>query len=228
MKESNMRTLTGILLVTIGGLLVAATATVAQPPPGRPGGRGPGGAADDADPFVARMMRFDENQDGKLTRNELTEPRLQALFDRADADKDGTVTKDELTALFAREAPGPGPGGPGGPGGFGGGPFGRGMGGPPRPGEVLPMPVQERLGLSEVQKEQVAALQKEVEARLDRILTADQKEQLKEMRNRGPGGFGPPPGGPPPGGPGRGGRGPGPGPGPGRGPGPGPDGPERP
>ena len=66
------------------------------------------------------------------------------------------------------------------------------------------------------------ALQKEVNAKLDKILNADQREQLKQMRERGPGGFGPPggfggpggrrggpgPGGdggpPPPGGPGGG------------------------
>ena len=84
--------------------------------------RGPAGADD----LVARMMAFDQDKDGKLTRAEVTDERLVRLFDRADADKDGIVTKDELTALAAREAgrataavrrlggPGGGPGGPGG------------------------------------------------------------------------------------------------------------------
>jgi hypothetical protein len=221
-----MRTMTGMLLIVLGGLLVAASSAAAQPPPGPPpgGGRGEGPPlpAATADGFVARMMRFDDNQDGKLARDEVKDPRLQALFDRADADKSGEVTKEELTALFAREGANLGPGGRGGPGGGPGGPFGpgpggRGMGGPPQPGQVLSMGLQDRLGLTDDQKARVAELQKEVDARLDKILTVEQKEQLKEMRSRGPGGFGPPPGGPGgggfDGGPGRPGRGPGPGPG---------------
>ena len=87
--------------------------------------------------------------------------------------------------------------------------------GPPRPGEILPGMLRDRLELTAEQSKQVDALQKEVDARLEKILNNDQKAQLKEMRNRGPGGFGPPPGGfgpggrggpggdgPPPGGPG--------------------------
>src|SRR3954447_15885591 len=90
-------------------------------------GPGRGGSADSA---ISRIMAFDKNGDGKLTRDEVTDPRLKSLFDRADANRDGVVTKAELTALFNREASsfqdrGPGgppdgfgPGGPGGPGGF--------------------------------------------------------------------------------------------------------------
>jgi hypothetical protein len=170
-----------------------------------------------ADGVVARMMAFDENKDGKLTKDEVTDARLQRLFERADADHDGTVTRAELTALAAREPAGRGgfggPGG-GGPGGFGpppgGGPGGPGgfRGGPPRPGEVLPAMMRDRLELTPQQSQQVDALQKDVDARLEKILTADQKAQLKQMSQRGPGGFGRPPGGgpggdgPPPGGPG--------------------------
>ncbi len=154
------------------------------------------------------MMAFDENKDGKLTKDEVTDARLQRLFDRADADHDGTVTRQELTALAAREPAGGrggfgGPGGGGGPGGFGpppggGGPGGPGgfRGGPPRPGEVLPAMFRDRLELTPEQTQQVDALQKDVDARLEKILTADQKAQLQQMRQRGPGGFGPPPGGP--------------------------------
>ncbi len=71
--------------------------------------------------------------------------------------------------------------------------------------------MRQRLNLTAAQEKQVAELQKEVEARLDKILTADQRSQLKTMRERGPGGFGfgPPPGGGP-GGRGRGGAGGGP------------------
>jgi hypothetical protein len=67
--------------------------------------------------------------------------------------------------------------------------------------------LRDRLDLTAEQSQQVDALQKDVDAKLAKILSADQMKQLQEMRNRGPGGFGPPPGGfgpggPPPGGPG--------------------------
>jgi len=200
-----MKKLTGVLLV--GGVLAAARIAGAQPP-GGPGGRPPGGADD----LVTRMMAFDKDKDGSLSRAEVTDERLQRLFDRADANKDGSVTKAELTALAAKEPAGGG-GGPG-----GGGPPGGFMGGPPRPGEVLPPMLQQRLNLSAEQKTEIESLQKDVDARLEKILNAEQRGQLKEMRQRGPGGGGPgrfgprggggpggggPPPPPPPSGPGR-------------------------
>ena len=63
----------------------------------------------------------------------------------------------------------------------------------------MPPFVQDQLRLTDEQKKQVADLQKDVDGKLDKILTAEQKKQLQEMRDRGPGGpggFGPP-GGPP-------------------------------
>ena len=54
--------------------------------------------------FVAKMMAFDANKDGKLTKEELTDTRLHALFDRADTNKDGVVTREELEALFTKES----------------------------------------------------------------------------------------------------------------------------
>src|SRR5215831_3288561 len=89
-----MRSLTGLLLVS--GFLFAASFASAQPPRG---GRDGATKAADAEAFVARMMAFDKNKDGKLTRDEITDERLLRLFDRADANKDGVVTKEELTAL---------------------------------------------------------------------------------------------------------------------------------
>lgn len=75
-----------------------------------------------------------------------------------------------------------------------------------RPGDILPGPLQDMLRLTDEQKKQVAELQKEADAKVEKILTEDQRKQLKEMRDRGPMGFGPPGGpggfGPPPGGPG--------------------------
>jgi hypothetical protein len=167
---------------------------------------GPGeGPPESADDFVARMIAFDKNKDGRLSKDELTDTRLHRLFERADADRDGVVTKQELSALAARELADDGGGPPGfGPPRFGppGGPRGGPMMAPPRPGEVLPAMIRQRLGLSDEQKKQVDELQKDVDDRLAKILTSEQKTTLQEMRGRfgrpgGPRGF--PPDGPPPG-----------------------------
>jgi hypothetical protein len=184
-------------------LMAAALPAVAQPPDddSAPAPRPAAGNV------VVRMMRFDKNKDGKLTKSELTDARFRRLFDRADTDKDGFVTKAELAAIAnqfqEREAEGPRGFGP--PDGFppppGGGP-GRGMGppSPPRPGELLPTMLRRNLKLTAAQTKELDDLQKEVDAKIDKILTDSQKKQLKEMRQRGPRMFGGP-GGPPPGGP---------------------------
>ena len=172
------------------GVLASSAAAVAFAMTQRPGGAPASAPA--ADDLVAKMFAFDRDKNNTLSKSEITDERLLRIFDRADADKDGSVTKDELTALSAKEPVSRGPGGPGGP-----------MMGMPRPGEILPQMFQQRLNLSDEQKEQVAALQKDVDAKLAKILTEDQAKQLKEMRDRRPGRGGP--GGP--GGPGRGGPG---------------------
>ena len=63
----------------------------------------------------------------------------------------------------------------------------------PRPGQILPPFVQEMLQLTATQKTQLDALQKDVDTKLGKILTDEQKQQLKEFQERGPGGKGPPP-----------------------------------
>lgn len=81
---------------------------------------------------------------------------------------------------------------PGGPRGFR----------PPRVGEVLPVVLVERLGLSDDQVTALKQLQQQVDAELGKIWSEDQRAQLKEMENAfaggprtGPPGFRPPPGG---------------------------------
>lgn len=181
-------------------------------------------------PVVTRIMAYGKKQEGKVWREEVTDERLHRLFDLADTKKEGVVTKEQLTVAAVKleaEQPqggrrggqdgggfgggpgggGPG-GGPGGRGGFGGGPGG--FGGRPQIGMLLPRFIQDELKLSDAQKQQVMDLQKEIDAKLDNILTDEQKKQFKEMKEnagrggpngRGPGGpggrGGPPPEGPP-------------------------------
>ena len=203
-------------------LLAVATTLVAQGPPGGRGARGgrdPQDGRDVVAASVAKMMAFDADEDGKLSKSEVTDPRLVPLFERADADQDGVVTREELTALFQKEAqpaggpsfggfgPPPGGGRAGGPPrgapppGPDGGPPPEGLrrfgesgppgGPPPRPGEILPGFVQDELQLTRRQRAQLEKLQQDVDARLAKILTEEQRERLNEMSRRGPGG--PPP-----------------------------------
>src|SRR5579863_7150683 len=158
-----MRNILGVTLVA--GFCLAAVGALAQPP----GGSRRDDSAGSADSFIARLFAYDANSDGKLSKTELTDKRLQPLFDRADADHDGVVSKQELQALYERESlaqAGDGRGGPpggrprgggrpcgsGDQGGLGRGFGGPGMGRPPRPGEIMPTFLQDRLELTEQQK----------------------------------------------------------------------------
>ncbi len=209
-----MRISTGTIVV---GVFVAMGSLAGGQPPERPAdGSKENRSGTDATSFIARMLTFDANHDGQLAKDEITDTRILALFNRADANNDGIVTKEELTTLFGKESASlgrgfdGGSGGPGGPGRRGiGGPGGRGgpgPGGPPPIGEVLPPHVKGMLQLSNAQRKKIDALQKMVDTRLDQILTEEQKQQLKELRDHGPGGpeggrgpggdrFGAPPGG---------------------------------
>ncbi len=223
-----MRNVWKLLLVTIG-VGLAATAAIAQAPEesreGAPKTARNAGAdkAPAVDAMVSRMMAFDKNKDDKLTRDEMTGSRMERMFDRADANHDGVVTKEELVAwatkLVADDARnrdvrggmGPSDGGPGapdrrrGPGGrgFGGRGFG-GFGARSQPGQIMSPSIVETLKLTAQQKKAGAELQKHVDEQLGTILTAKQKQRLKDLQQAsGPGGFGPGrrdrggPGGPP-------------------------------
>ena len=79
---------------------------------------------------------------------------------------------------------------PAGMGGFGGPPGRRTLGGPPgggqfgmRPGqigEILPMPIQQMLKLTDAQKKQLAELQRDSDERLKKILTRGAKLATEE------------------------------------------------
>jgi hypothetical protein len=166
--------------------------------------------------IVVKMMAFNAKKDGKLTKEEVTDRRLHRLFDLADTNKDGVVTREELIVLAAKleaeiGAGAPGGKGPKGKGGFDDqdkkGPKDKGPGGfddsdkkgpkgkgpPPRPGQILPNFVQDQLNLTPDQRQKLETLQQDVDTKLGKILTEEQRVQLKEMQQRGPGGKGPPP-----------------------------------
>ena len=64
-------------------------------------------------------------------------------------------------------------------------PGGPGAGGPPQPGQLLASFVRDALNLTDEQKKQVDAFQKEADGKLDQLLTDEQKKQLKNPENAG-------------------------------------------
>jgi hypothetical protein len=65
---------------------------------GAPGGRGGRGLT--VDQIVERILTFDKNKDGKVTKDELPE-RMQNLIAKGDTNKDGALDKDEIKKLAA-------------------------------------------------------------------------------------------------------------------------------
>lgn len=189
-------------VLAAGGLCAAAA--IAQPPGPAPGGfggqGGRGGPMMDPAAMLQKLMSLDANNDGRLTKEEIKDPRLAPLLTQMDANQDGAVSKEELTTFFQQAAQAGGFGGqgagPGGPPGFGGpGPGGFGQGGQGAPGgppsefsavspngELVTSPMRAALGLTEAQKKKLDALQKDFDSRLAKILTAEQLEELRELR----------------------------------------------
>ncbi len=145
---------------------------------------GPGGRPGGFDPESAKKLQ--------ALQKEAMDNTLKLLNDDQKA-----ALKDLKGEPFELARGGFGPGGPGGPGGFGpsgpGGPGG--FGGPPQPGQIMPPFLADRLKLTDEQKKKLDELQKDVDSKLEKILTDEQKKQLKEMREAfgrgGPGGRGP-------------------------------------
>lgn len=70
--------------------------------PGGPGERGgPGGV--NPEEMVNRMMQFDKDGDGRLSKEELPE-RMQRMMERGDTNKDGFLSKEELMELARAQA----------------------------------------------------------------------------------------------------------------------------
>ncbi|MDA0588049.1 MAG: hypothetical protein O2820_08245 [Planctomycetota bacterium] len=86
---------------------------------GRPGAGAPGGQGGS---FADRILAFDKDKDGKISKEEAPE-FLQRGFERMDTDKDGFISKKEIDELSSRFGGGGGrPGAGGRPGGEGGRP----------------------------------------------------------------------------------------------------------
>jgi hypothetical protein len=172
------------------------TALERRPPgPGGPGGpRGPGrggpggrgGRGLTVDQIVERIMAFDKNKDGKITKDELPE-RMQDLIAKGDTNKDGALDKDEVKALAAKIEkegfPGfDGRGGPGGRGGRGpGGPFGRGPGGPG--GFASAERALDELKLADKTREKAEAVVKAYSENVRKLLDLARSDLLLKMKD---------------------------------------------
>jgi Ca2+-binding EF-hand superfamily protein len=68
--------------------------------PGQPGGGrgGPPAGAENVDEVVNRMLQFDKDADGRLSKDEVPE-RMQGMFERGDTNRDGFLSRDELVRL---------------------------------------------------------------------------------------------------------------------------------
>jgi hypothetical protein len=90
--------------------------------------------------MLARVLSFDKNEDGKLTKDELPE-RMQGMIERGDTNGDEALDKEELIKLAANfQGRGEGRRPEDGPGGPGAGPGGRG--GPPSPEMLVDLAMQ--------------------------------------------------------------------------------------
>jgi hypothetical protein len=128
-----MRSIKLLLMSALMAALVIGGAGEAQPPDPK---QGPPRGLDRpapirVDDIVERIMAFDKDKDGKVTKDELPE-RMHHLIALGDTNKDGALDKDEVKKLVTKLAAAQG--GFGVRGGFGGGGFGGGFRVGPGPG----------------------------------------------------------------------------------------------
>src|SRR5262249_7298877 len=155
-------------------------------------GRGKGGRGLSVDQIVERLMSFDKDNDGKLTKDELPE-RMQGLIARGDTNKDGALDKEEIRKLASTLTRDDFVGNFGGFGGFKGkgqgkggvgGPFaGKGPVGPkggPRGAAVAAL---DELSLTGTTKEKAEAIVKAHQADVRRLLDMARSDLLVKMKD---------------------------------------------
>ncbi len=148
-----------------------------------PGNFGPGGPGGQPRPNQVLAPFLQDTLDMSAEQKKVIEG-LQKTVDETIAK---VLTDQQRKKLQERGAPGPG-----------------GPGMMTVPGQVMSVATQVTLKPTAEQKAQLSDLQKDVDAKLDKVLTESQRKQFKQMRTdfaRGgpPGGPGGPGGGPPPG-----------------------------
>lgn len=87
-------------LLAIQGIIATAVAVVHAQLPRERGGQ----PAVTVESSVNRLMTYDTDGDGKLSKGEVTDSRLLPLLQRCDANNDGIITRDELMAQISKEA----------------------------------------------------------------------------------------------------------------------------
>ena len=126
-----------------------------------------------AGPEQNRLKLTDDQKKDVLALQKAVDGRFDRVLTAAQ--------KKQIKTVFA--PPGPPPGGPG-------------PGDPQQPGKIFSPTQQDTLKLSAGQRKRLEEIQKEIDARLETLLTEDQKKQLQAMQRRpaggGPGGGGPP------------------------------------
>jgi hypothetical protein len=157
---------------------------------GKGGFGGFGGGLTEED-MIERLMAFDKNKDGKITRDELPE-RMQGLIARGDTNKDGALDKEEIRKLARTLTRDDFAGNFGGFGGFKGKGKGKGFGGPfagkgpfgPKggPGGAARAALDE-LNLSGTTKEKAEAVVKAHQADVRRLLDMARSDLLVKMQD---------------------------------------------
>jgi hypothetical protein len=181
-----MRSIKLLLMSALMAALVFGGVGVAQRPdqkkePSRGLGRPAPISVDD---IVERIMAFDKNKDGKVTKDELPE-RMHHLIKLGDTNKDGALDKDEIKKLAAKLAAAPG--GFGGRGevrvGFGPGPPGGfGVAGAIRSGPGAMEGVVDDLKLSAKKKTQAMAAVKAHQENVRKLIDQARAQLLQKMK----------------------------------------------
>lgn len=115
-----MRTIKMVTAPALAAAVLLAGVARAQSPGRRDEPQAPFAPTMSVDDIVARILSFDKDKKGKVTKNDLPE-RMQFLVDLGDTNKDGALDPEEIRSLAARLRGDPARGGRGqvrvGPGG---------------------------------------------------------------------------------------------------------------